>query len=180
MRLKKYIIISITPIHIVAHVWWHYKKPRLVMRNELSNLLVPFFILRAAPVAALLIQFRVLSIFFFYHNSDIVDYKWRKYISRVWIIVGQRDNNNEWHVRFSRISWYIIPRRSVIVIYRDASLMCLQRVFLHFWVFDSRLNNFLSRFLTILVVIFFHIWLAVAMSNLAILFFNCKIFNFTV
>lgn len=109
-----------------------------------------------------------------------MDYKWRKYISQVWIIVGQRDNNNEWHVRFSRISWYIIPRRSVIVIYRDASLMCLQRVFLHFWVFDSRLNNFLSRFLTILVVIFFHIWLAVAMSNLAILFFNCKIFNFTV
>jgi len=32
------------------------------------------------------------------------------------------DNNNKWHVRFSRTSWYIIPRCSLIAIHRDTTL----------------------------------------------------------
>lgn len=45
-------------------------------------------------------------------------------IGRVRIIVGRRDNNNEWYVKFSRIAWYIIPRRTLIA-HWGAPLICL-------------------------------------------------------
>lgn len=151
MRVKKRMIISITAIRIVAYVSMTLQK-KTEIGNERRTIrsacyFVSFFsVLSAAPVAALL---AIISHFAdghyyarvseteardenrVYDYSDIVDCKRRKYISRVWIIVGRRDNNNEWHVRFPRISWYIIPCRSVIAIHRDASLMLLQRVFFY-------------------------------------------------
>lgn len=139
---KKCIIISISLIHIVAHVRWHYEKPRLVMKNRLSACyFIPFSFCLTCRVGS-----RVINNNCVFYRRTLLRARFRAGeemrigftmipISRTASGVGtsagcelslvKRDNNNEWYVRFSRTSWYIIPRRSVIVIHRDASLMYL-------------------------------------------------------
>jgi len=162
---KKYMIISIALIYIVAHRSMRLQKNEIGKEKDcpIRLLFFPLFLFLKGKSCA---DSRVINNNFMFYRWILLRARFRAKgdmrigftmisISRTASGVSTSagcelslvDNNNKWHVSFSRTSWYIIPCCSLIAIHRDinaplTSFFTILRIRLR----REALNNFFLTF----------------------------------